>query len=235
MKVRVKFEKKGAMKFIGHLDMMRYFQKAIRRAGIDVAYSEGFSPHMIMSFAAPLGVGVTSSGEYFDMEVRTPMSTADFGRCFNAVMAEGIRVMSVREIPDQKASKAMSLVAAADYYVDFREGREPKQNYRELISGFMAQPSIIVMKKTKRSEQETDIRPLIYRFELIDGRIFMQLATGSVHNLKPELVMETFYHYIGEEVIPFAWMVHRDEVYANTGDDQHLKLVTLESLGKIIG
>ena len=77
---------------------------------------------MIMSFAAPLGVGVTSSGEYFDMEVQTPLSTADFGRRFNAVMAEGIRVMSVREIPDQKASKAMSLVAAADYYVDFREG-----------------------------------------------------------------------------------------------------------------
>ena len=99
--------KKGAMKFIGHLDMMRYFQKAIRRAGIDVAYSEGFSPHMIMSFAAPLGVGVTSSGEYFDMEVQTPLSTADFGRRFNAVMAEGIRVMSVREIPDQKASKAI--------------------------------------------------------------------------------------------------------------------------------
>lgn len=53
------------MKFIGHLDVMRYFQKALRRAGMDVAFSEGFSPHMIMSFAAPLGVGITSSGEYF--------------------------------------------------------------------------------------------------------------------------------------------------------------------------
>ena len=63
MKVRVKFEKTGPMKYIGHLDMMRFFQKAIRRAGIDVAYSEGFSPHMIMSFAYPLGVGMTSSGE----------------------------------------------------------------------------------------------------------------------------------------------------------------------------
>ena len=52
LKVRVKFAKQGAMKFIGHLDIMRYFQKAIRRADIDVAYSEGFSPHMIMSFAA---------------------------------------------------------------------------------------------------------------------------------------------------------------------------------------
>ena len=57
------------MKFIGHLDIMRYFQKAIRRANIPIAFSGGFSPHMIMSFAAPLGVGVTSAGEYFDMEL----------------------------------------------------------------------------------------------------------------------------------------------------------------------
>ena len=71
MRVRVKFSKSGAMKFIGHLDVMRYFQKAMRRAEIDIAYSEGMSPHMIMSFAQPLGVGLTSDGEYMDVEVRT--------------------------------------------------------------------------------------------------------------------------------------------------------------------
>ena len=54
------------MKFIGHLDIMRFFQKALRRADIPVAFSGGFSPHMIMSFANPLGVGLTSDGEYFD-------------------------------------------------------------------------------------------------------------------------------------------------------------------------
>lgn len=69
MKIRIKFSKYGTMKYIGHLDMMRFFQKAIRRAGIDVRYSEGFSPHQIMSFAAPLGVGMESRGEYMDIEV----------------------------------------------------------------------------------------------------------------------------------------------------------------------
>ena len=63
MKIRVKFKKWGCMKFIGHLDMMRYFQKAVRRADIDIRYSEGYSAHQIMSFAAPLGVGITSDGE----------------------------------------------------------------------------------------------------------------------------------------------------------------------------
>ena len=55
------------MKFIGHLDVMRYFQKAMRRADIPIAFTKGFSPHMIMSFANPLGVGLTSDGEYFDI------------------------------------------------------------------------------------------------------------------------------------------------------------------------
>ena len=122
MKVRVKFAKEGAMKFIGHLDIMRYFQKAVRRADIGAAFSEGFSPHMIMSFAAPLGVGITSSGEYFDMELTQSRSSEELVSRLNAQMAEGMRVLSVRKVPDGKASKAMSLVAAADYTVAFRRG-----------------------------------------------------------------------------------------------------------------
>ena len=69
MKVRIKFSKEGPVKFVGHLDTMRYFQKAIRRANLPVAFSGGYSPHMIMSFAAPLGVGTESLGEYFDLEL----------------------------------------------------------------------------------------------------------------------------------------------------------------------
>lgn len=119
MKVRVKFAKQGAMKFIGHLDIMRYFQKAIRRADIDVAYSEGFSPHMIMSFAAPLGVGVTSTAEYFDMEIQTSIPSKEAIRRLNDTMAEGMKVLSFRQIPDGKANAAMALVAAADYQGEF--------------------------------------------------------------------------------------------------------------------
>ena len=77
MNIRIKFQKYGVMKFVGHLDMMRYFQKAIRRAGIDIAYSEGYSPHQIMSFAAPLGLGVTSDGEYFDIAVKSSKSSRE--------------------------------------------------------------------------------------------------------------------------------------------------------------
>ena len=65
MKVRIKFSKEGPMKFVGHLDTMRYFQKALRRAELPVAFSGGYSPHMIMSFAVPLGVGMESLGRLF--------------------------------------------------------------------------------------------------------------------------------------------------------------------------
>lgn len=136
MKVRIKFAKEGMMKFIGHLDIMRYFQKAIRRAELPIAYSEGFSPHMILSFAAPLGVGITSLGEYFDMELTREMPTEEIRRRLDQEMVEGMRVLSARRVPDGKTSKAMSLVAAADYRILFREGRQPSGDGRRKRRSF---------------------------------------------------------------------------------------------------
>ena len=67
MKARIKFRKYGIMRFIGHLDVMRYFQKAMRRADIPIAFTGGYSPLMIMSFSQPLGIGFTSDGVYLDI------------------------------------------------------------------------------------------------------------------------------------------------------------------------
>lgn len=231
MKVRVKFAKQGAMKFIGHLDIMRYFQKAIRRAGIDVAYSEGFSPHMIMSFAAPLGVGVTSTAEYFDMEIQTSMPSQEAVRRLNNTMAEGMEVLSFRQIPDGKANAAMALVAAADYQVAFREGMDPGENWKEKAQLFMEQPEILVVKKTKKSEKEVDIKPFIYDMHLEKEGIFLQLAAGSTKNTKPELVLEAFYEFCGKEFDSFSLLIHRLEVYANKGTGTERKLISLENLG----
>ena len=137
MKIRIKFRKYGEMKFIGHLDMMRYFQKAMRRAGIDICYSEGFSPHMIMSFASPLGVGLTSDGEYLDIEVGETFSSKESMERLNQVMAQGVEVVSFRRIPDGKASNAMALLAAADYEIRFREGMEPKTGWKKPLTTFV--------------------------------------------------------------------------------------------------
>ena len=233
MKVRIKFAKEGMMKFIGHLDIMRFFQKAIRRAELPVAFSEGFSPHMIMSFAAPLGVGITSAGEYFDMELTQELPSRELKERLNRQMVEGMEVLSVRRIPEGKASKAMSLVAAADYLVSFREGME-LTGWREKIAEFYGQDSIVIMRKTKRSEKETDIRPWILQLEARGEGIFMRVSQGSVHNLKPELVLEAFARFLGQELAPMALLIQRLEVYAELEEQGEKRLCPLEDLGENI-
>ena len=221
MKIRIKFRKYGIMKFIGHLDIMRYFQKAMRRADIDICYSSGFSPHMIMSFASPLGVGLTSDGEYLDIEIGNEQSSASAVKRLNAVMAEGIEVLSFRRIPEEKASNAMSLVAAADYEVRFRDEKFLPDNLAEAWTAFYHQSAIPIVKKTKKGERELDLKPLIYQAECrpsSDGScIFLRLSAGSTDNIKPELVMEAFAAYAGFSVPEFALLIHRKELYADTG------------------
>ena len=124
MKLRVKFKKYGPIRFIGHLDVMRYFQKAIRRAGLDAAYTGGYSPHQIMTFASPLGVGMESNGEYMDIEVHSLISCENAMERLNRAGADGIEITSVKVLPDN-AGNAMASVAAAAYTVRFRQGREP--------------------------------------------------------------------------------------------------------------
>lgn len=227
MKVRIKFSKQGVMKFIGHLDVMRYFQKAIRRAGIPIAFTEGFSPHMVMSFASPLGLGLTSDGEYLDIEVLHSIPSDEAVRRLNQVMVEGMKVISYRQIPDGKANNAMALVDAADYTIAFREGYEPEAGWEEKLQKFYGQSSITVLKTTKKGEKQVEIRPLIHRLEVCDGKIFMQLSAGSTDNLKSELVMEAFFSYLGKEFSDFALQINREELYASNG-------CTLEELGEEI-
>lgn len=231
MKIRIKFKKTGALKFIGHLDVMRYFQKVMRRAGIPIAFTGGYSPHMIMSFASPLGIGLTSEGEYVDIELSEPISSVEAIRKMNAVCVPEIQVLSFREISGEKKMTAMAIVAGADYLVRVKDENYP-EGTEEQLTAFYAQDEITVMKQTKRSEKLVDIKPLIYQLSMKDDVIFMQLAAGSVENLKPDLVMQAFCEYAGisQENITFSY--HRLEMYADIGSEGNRELVTLESLGK---
>lgn len=231
MKIRVKFAKRGTMKFVGHLDFMRYFQKAIKRAGIDIAYSAGFSPHQILSFAAPLGLGCVSEGEYLDMEINSGKSSEEIKRALQNVMVEEIEILSVRALPD-KAKNAMALVAGADYEITLRQGYKLPEGWQERFLDFCNQSKIIVLKKTKKSEKEVDIRPMIYQARQTRDGIFVQLASGSAKNLKPELMMESFYHFLGLEYTTLAVEVKRLEMYGNTGSEEEINLVALEEFGE---
>lgn len=229
LKIRIKFAKRGYMKFIGHLDTMRYFQKVMRRADVDMVYSEGYNPHQIMSFAAPLGVGLTSEGEYFDIEVHDTESSEVMVKRLNEQMVEGMEVLSYRKLPDD-SKNAMSIVAAADYLVSFRKGYEPDIHLVESFEKYMALSSIVVMKKTKKSEKEVDIRSGIYEGKAETDKVFLKLASASGDYLKPELVMSGFYQFLGIPMPEYALEIQRLEVYAQKEEG----FVTLESLGEII-
>ncbi len=220
------------MKFIGHLDVMRFFQKVMRRADVDICYTTGFSPHQVMSFSAPLGLGVTSEAEYVDIEVHSTDCSKEMVRRLNEAMVEGMQVLSYRLLPDN-AKNAMSIVTASDYCLTFREGYAPKEEavFWLQVDAFLKQDSIIILKKTKKSEKEVDIRPLIYEYKTTDSSVFLKTATGSVQNLKPELVLEAFYQANGMEWNPFAIQVHRLETYTDGGDTT---FCSLENLGEEI-
>lgn len=211
------------MKFIGHLDVMRFFQKMMRRAEIPIAFTGGFSPHMIMSFANPLGVGVTSDGEYFDIELTEEIDMNEAVARMNQTSVEGIEVVNMVPISDEKKRTGMTIVAAADYLSTVKCGTFP-EGWQQMAAGFMNQPSICIVKKTKKSEKEVDIKPMIYQFEIRDDGVFMQVATGSVENLKPEVVMQAFAGYLGVDLDNVSFSHHRLEVYADEGNHNFVSL-----------
>ncbi len=237
------------MKYIGHLDVMRYFQKVLRRADIDVSFSGGFSPHMIMSFAAPLGVGTTSGGEYFDLDLQSAPSGKELMDRMNAQMHEGMSVTGIRKIGEDKHSKGMSLVAAADYTLtlDLSEISETEaesclasaENIETRTEEFMAQDEINVWRKTKRSEALMNIRPWIYSFSCEKDEkglpVFrMRVSQGSVSNLKPDLVVKAFAEYTGLQIPEGCLRIHREDILANAGSETEIRLVSLGSLGEEI-
>ncbi len=241
MKARIKFSKTGSMRFIGHLDVMRYFQKAFRRADINISYSKGYSPHQLMSFASPLGIGLSSDAEYLDIVLEEDYTFDVMIDRLNAVMNDEIRVKDFT-ILDDNAKPSMSILAACDYLVALKPRKKSEFTNRdflaEKLSSFLAEEKIEVVKKTKKSEKLTNIRDNIYcmaenifDFERYTGIqygrlcidelcipvIYMQLTAGSVVNLKPELVMETFSKYSNVMFNPLDFQIHRLEMYADAG------------------
>lgn len=235
MKVRVKFKKYGPVRFIGHLDVMRFFQKAIRRAELDIAYSSGYSPHQIMSFAAPLGVGLESNGEYMDIELTTVTSSQDMINRLNAVSVPGIEVISMKELPEG-AGNAMASVAAASYTIRFREGRAPQFDYINKIDEFMVQEQILITKETKKSTLEVDLKPGIFEFKANDdGSLYLLIDASSSGNIKPAMVIEKFLSLYGECLQENALLITREDTYTNLAKpNKKRRLVPLDDVGEDI-
>lgn len=230
MKIRIRFAKRGQLRYIGHLDVMRYFQKAMRRAHVDICYSQGFSPHQIMSFASPLGIGLTSEGEYLDIEVADCGTSAEMVRRLNEVMVEDIEILSFRKLPDEGKTNAMATIAAADYLVRVQKDNAlSRDTYLAEWKRFLDQEEILLFRKTKKKEGTDNIRPMILQADWQeDQSFFLRLCAGSAKNLKPEAVMEAFYAFLNREFPLSALQIHRLDLYGQK-DGCYL---SLESFGE---
>lgn len=254
-RLRIKFQKTGPIRYIGHLDVMRFFQKCVRRAGIDICYTGGFSPHQIMSFAAPLGVGVESLGEYMDIEVNdslkdTPaektnstfhITSENLVQRLNEASVPGIRIVSVKKLPED-AENAMASVAAAEYQVTFREGRIPPlfqgdaDSIQSAVLEFLALPSIPYIKEGKKGAREIDLRPGIYRlsWEPEKSALCMLLDASSAGNTKPGQVMEALLDRHGQSLMENALKILRLETYTaveSEGEGER-KLIPMDEVGE---
>lgn len=223
--VRLKFSRLGPVRYLGHLDMLRYFQKAVMRSGLPVRYSEGFNPHQIISFAYPLGVSMETTGDYLDLDLveaddftfadtkEKEVYETNIVNSLNAVMKEGISIIKATML-SQGQMNAMASVYAADYDVYYQNELKLES---EIITAFLAQKEIYVLKEGKKGFKEVDIREGILNLEVKDEHIlFMKLRSGSECNIKPSAIIDL----LKEFACPNLKLekVKRLEIYKKTDD-----------------
>lgn len=207
MNIRVRFGKEGMMRYIGHLDVLRTFQKIFRRAGVPMVYSKGYSPHPVMSFALPLGLGLSSEGEYLDAAVEDGADPVAMLAALQEATAEELPVYALRVLPE-KAENAMASVGGAVWKVTLPSNM-PAERAKTALKAILARETIILPKKTKTREIELDIRPMIFSAAVEDGAAVMTLAAGSKANLSPEMVLDLIAKEAGEEPESLSWQIRR--------------------------
>lgn len=219
MRYLIKFSKEDSIKFISHLDLMRTIQKIIRRADLPVEYSKGFNPHMSLSLAQPLSVGMSSKGEYMDLVLVEDLNEEFIKEKINENAPMTIRIIEVSKViqfTEKKVPPSMALIDRANYSVKLpvEDGCAAEKS----LTALLEKSSWVTIKKSKKGEREIDIRPLIkdIKYWLKDDYLIMNctLACGSREHLSPELLST----YIksnceGFDVERFTYM-ERNEMYA---------------------
>lgn len=184
-KVRVRFHKGKAVKYLSHLDILRTFERALRRAGIQMLYSEGFHPKPKLAFASALSVGVTSEAEYADFEVVEGQTAAFVMERLNRVLPDGLKIVEAESAP-ASAAALMAVVNAASYKLHVHKV-DPELGER--IQTLLNKEEICVERQGKKALRTLDIRPWIYELRLEGSSICLDAASGSAGNLRIEEVL----------------------------------------------
>ncbi|WP_200804858.1 TIGR03936 family radical SAM-associated protein [Anaerosalibacter sp. Marseille-P3206] len=220
--MRVKFTKENYLKYISHLDTMRFFQRMFRMADIPIAYSEGFNPHPKFSIASALSLGISSQGEYMDIELEKSIPVETFIERMNGVLPDNVRILDAKYTEDNRSIS--SLIRWGYYNIQFEIGNEEmtQEKLEEVMKSFLSEESIIIKKeKRKRKkliEREVNIRPQIGNVILkaIDNNVVklnVLLKTGDSGNLKPTDFLKGLAEYTGLKIIDDSIKIHRVDLY----------------------
>lgn len=218
------FEKSPRLRHIGHLDIQRAVQRALRRSGLPVSYSKGFNPHILLTFASALSTGAAGTHEIMEVQLEREVPPAEFLAAMNAAMPPDMQLSLAKVLPDQHIA-LMAQVAAADYTLTL-EDAQAAQIIASKLDAFLAQESILAMRKTKSGMKETDVRPLIHTLTAEGSAIHAVMTLTERLACKPGMLMDALAAFCGMEAAPRA-MVVRNRLLGLTEEGALVPLETL--------
>ena len=223
MRMLIRFGKKARLRFISHLDLQRFFQRALNRTDLPIAFSQGFNPHPVMSFGSALAMGWTSEYEIVDVKLAVPIGRGRAEAAMRAALPEDLPILQVKMIDDRHPAP-MAQVRAADYRVTF-EDQAAREAVFTAIPGFLAEETVMALRKTKSGEKSVNIRPLAIQIHTEGEALLPRLMLTEKDTLKPDLLVRTLAEMGGIEA-PEA-RIHR---LCLLGEDKDGKLTELMSL-----
>lgn len=187
MQIRFQFNRGNDLKFIGHLDILRLFERTFKRSELPIAHSQGFNPRPQIIFGQPMPLGLTSEGEFADVELLEEMEPQRFLEIMNRSLPPGIQLLNAKV--KRSNANLMAQILGAKYHVCFRASEN--LNIQKLIDSILSTDTILVMKKTKSGEKETNLRPHVHQlsgsFYGTEGYFDVLLGAGQVDNIRPDL------------------------------------------------
>lgn len=231
--IRFRYGRDETLQYIAHLDMLRLFERTLRRSGLPVAHTQGFNPRMKLVFGLPMSTGLTSEAEYADVELDRPIVPAAFVATMNTHLPRGMQVYDA--VPVATNDNVMLRVAAARYRITFRTATPvSREDMQGMLVRLLESEHVPVMKKGKKGLHEVDIRPLVYaatiRAHGEDWILETFMSAGAADNLRPDLFMEAWHALVGTEFVLRA--MHREALYASI-DNEWLALTDPRACGSV--
>lgn len=197
MRAMIRFGKQPRLRFISHLDLQRFFQRALNRTGLPIAWTQGFNPHPILSFGSALALGWTSEYEILDVKLSAPMGRRRTEDAMRAALPVDLPVLEVRMVDDRHPAP-MAMVRASDYEITL--SGETAAATLDAAEEFLRRESVMAVRKTKSGEREVDIRPMALLLEREGDVLSARLMLTEKDTLKPDLLVRALAEIAGAEV-----------------------------------